>query len=338
MKILSLDGGGYLGLATAAFLEETERHFQSHSTDQFDLFCGTSTGAIIALGLASGMTAKEVREMYQDFGPKVFRNPFPGCRQLRCISGLFFSRYGNAPLKHALKAVFQDLTLGDLRKRGKKVLIPAFCVTTGTPRIFKTNHSADLTRDDEYYVRDVALASSAAPVYLPVVRLQSPTHSHEERYCDGGVFANHPAMLGYAEAVHHLAMKPENMGLLSLSTPRSDLAEHQSATWWLQRYLLRRGLFFWATRLSSILIDSTAEIAHQTLRRLNSNAGGQCTGALYERVMFRKPKGIDLDTASTAATKTLCDLGYHEAVQTVNRNRLEPFFRRNTNGKCSKVL
>ncbi len=74
MRILSLDGGGYLGLATAAFLKEAERHFRISCHERFDLFCGTSTGAIIALALASGMTAEAIEVLYKDFGPKVFRN------------------------------------------------------------------------------------------------------------------------------------------------------------------------------------------------------------------------------------------------------------------------
>jgi uncharacterized protein len=95
MRILSLDGGGYLGLATAAFIEEAERHFGATCHDRFDLFCGTSTGAIIALALASGMTGREVVSLYEGFGSKVFNNPFPGARRLRTVAGLFVSRYSN---------------------------------------------------------------------------------------------------------------------------------------------------------------------------------------------------------------------------------------------------
>src|SRR4029453_9161364 len=88
VRILSLDGGGYLGLAGAAFLAELERHFGVSCHDRFDLFCGTSTGAIIALALASGKSAREVVDLYKEFGPRVFRNPFPGSRQLRWAKGL----------------------------------------------------------------------------------------------------------------------------------------------------------------------------------------------------------------------------------------------------------
>lgn len=324
MRIISIDGGGYLGLATAAFIEETERHFGTKCHDRFDLFCGTSTGAIIALALASGMSGQQIVSLYQSFGSRVFRNPFPGTRPLRAMAGLFVSRYSNKALKNSLKDAFGDLTLGDLRSRGKSVLITAFCLTTGRPRVFKTDHAADLTRDDGYLVRDVALASASAPVYLPVVKLKSPTAQCEEWYCDGGVFANHPALLGYAEAVSHLGVDPARISILSLSTPRADLAERASARNVLDRFLLSRGLISWGTRLAGVMIDSTSMIAHETLRRLHAwqpEAAGR-----YVRIELQKPPGVDMDVATPKATETLRQIGSEQAFRTDVRNRLNAFF------------
>jgi patatin-like phospholipase/acyl hydrolase len=119
MRILSLDGGGYLGLATAAFIAEAERHFQVTCHKQFDMFCGTSTGAIIALALASGKSGREVVEIYRAFGATVFKNPFPGARFLRLLRGAATSLYSNGRLREALHSAFDDLTLGDLRRNGK---------------------------------------------------------------------------------------------------------------------------------------------------------------------------------------------------------------------------
>src|SRR5262249_47865992 len=162
-----LDGGGYLGLATAAFIAEVERHFQVSFHEKFGMFCGTSTGAIIALALASGMSGKQICELYQDFGSRVFRNPVPGVRKLRAGRGVFFSKYSNKALKEALEDSVKEITLGDLRARGKYVLVTAFSLTAVQPRVFKTNHSPGLTRDDNYRISDIALASAAAPTYLP---------------------------------------------------------------------------------------------------------------------------------------------------------------------------
>jgi uncharacterized protein len=326
MRILSLDGGGYLGLATASFIEETERHFGVAYHEQFDMFCGTSTGAIIALALASGMSGKQIRDLYQDFGSRVFHNPFPGVRFLRAIRGIFVSRYSNKALRRTLADAFGETTIGDLRTRGKSVLITAFCITKGKPRVFKTDHSLDLTTDDKYLIRDVALASAAAPVYLPIAKLRSPLNGSEEWYCDGGVFANHPALLGYAEAISHLGIAGEDIRILSLSTPRADLSERASSRKAIQRFLLSRGLISWGTKLAGVMIDSTSIICHEALRRLV--CWQDTPNEPYVRIMLEKPQGLELDIATKRATETLRQLGAEQACNTEIRRRIRPFFNR----------
>lgn len=327
MRILSLDGGGYLGLAGAAFLAEIERHFGITCHDSFDLFCGTSTGAIIALALASGKNAREVVDLYKSFGPKVFRNHFPGSRKLRMLKGLFTSMYGNEGLRSALADAFGDQTLGSVLDKGKYVVIPAFCLTTGKPRIFKTDHGEGLTRHNQYPLRDVALASSAAPVYLPVVELPSPVDGRLERYCDGGVFANHPALLGLSEALFHLNATPADLSILSVSTPRSNLAEEASAAGFFRRNVLSRGVCLWAGSMAGLFIDSTSEIANETIRRVHASIG--CSKYGFQRVTFPKPMGLDLDVADGRATHTLETLGVEKGSNNEVRDRMRQFFNAN---------
>lgn len=324
VRILSLDGGGYLGLAGAAFLAELERHFGVTCHSSFDLFCGTSTGAIIALALASGKTAREVVDLYKGFGPKVFRNPLPGSRKIRWAKGLFTSLYGNGALQSALHEAFGDQTLGSILAKGKYVVIPAFCLTTGKPRIFKTDHGEGLTRHNQYPIREVALASSAAPVYLPVVELPSPLDGRMERYCDGGVFANHPALLGMSEALYHLNASPLEVSILSVSTPRSNLAEEASAAGFFRRNVLSRGVCMWASSMAGLFIDSTSEIANETTRRLHASIG--CSRNAFQRVSFPKPKGLDLDIANARATHTLETLGVEMGSNNEVRDRMKQFF------------
>lgn len=61
-RILSIDGGGIRGIFPATFLAGLEeRYLGGISVAQyFDLITGTSTGGIIALGLAAGLTAAEL--------------------------------------------------------------------------------------------------------------------------------------------------------------------------------------------------------------------------------------------------------------------------------------
>ena len=187
MKILSIDGGGYLGLATAAFVNGIERHFGKRLTDQFELYCGTSTGAILSLAIAAGKTGAELVDLYTKLGKSVFGEWSSVRSALRFGRSIVTSKYGSTDLQKALSDTFADLAVGDLRRAGKKILITAFCTTTGAPRLFKTDHSDNLTLHDKLLVRDVALASAAAPSFFPLVRLTNPINGVEEEFCDGGV-------------------------------------------------------------------------------------------------------------------------------------------------------
>jgi patatin-like phospholipase/acyl hydrolase len=73
-RILSIDGGGICGILPAAILAELEQRFlQGRSIDRyFDMIAGTSTGGIIALGLAHDRTAVEIRDVYAERGGNIF--------------------------------------------------------------------------------------------------------------------------------------------------------------------------------------------------------------------------------------------------------------------------
>ena len=71
-QILSLIGGGIRGAFITAFLKELEDQLGRRIADSFDLIAGTSTGGIVAAGLASGMTANEMHEFYVRYGASIF--------------------------------------------------------------------------------------------------------------------------------------------------------------------------------------------------------------------------------------------------------------------------
>jgi patatin-like phospholipase/acyl hydrolase len=327
MRIISVDGGGYLGLATAAFLQAVEQRQCTTAAARFDFFCGTSTGAIIALGLAAGKTATEIVALYERLGPCVFK-PKPvrsgKLGQLRdFLEHRAHARHDNAALRAALDGAFGPLTLGDLRAAGKRVLITAFNVSAGVPRIFKTNHAPGLVLHDRYTVTDVALASSAAPTYLPIVEIEDPVSGIRERFCDGGMVTNSPALLAYAEAVSALGCRPEDIEILSLGTPRNDLAERPSALSPAQQSL-DRGYAGWmfGRQILSIAMDGGAKVNHFALDRI-----AKASGARYERVDMTAPPGVGLDIATPDATLALRQLGTNCGRDTSTLARVAPFFR-----------
>src|SRR3954463_12484187 len=78
-RIISFDGGGIRGMFALQIAARIERLFRQESgrpdlvlADVFDLFAGTSTGAIIATCLAWGMPVGEVEALYIKHGQTMF--------------------------------------------------------------------------------------------------------------------------------------------------------------------------------------------------------------------------------------------------------------------------
>ena len=64
-RILSIDDGGSMGAFAASALATCERAAGLRAVEHLDLIAGTSTGCIIALGLAMGAPAEEIARFYE---------------------------------------------------------------------------------------------------------------------------------------------------------------------------------------------------------------------------------------------------------------------------------
>ena len=314
MRIVSIDGGGYLGLATAAFIEGVEHHFKCRFAECFDLFCGTSTGAIIALGLAAGESGTELRRLYERLGEQVLFRRFG--RQSR-LARLIRPKYPIEPLRAALRDTFGEQTLRDVYARGKRIIATSFCLTTGQPRFFKTDHSCNLTRHSQYRLVDVALASAAAPTYFPLVRITDPIQGATETFCDGGVVTNQPALIAFAEAISECATPPRDIRLLSISTPRANLAECEPIG-------ADRGLWQWGEGLADVFIEGSARLSGELLKRIVA-CYPDADRPLYERVELHNAHRLEFDDASPRAKEALIQEGSSQAAANDVRRRLEPF-------------
>lgn len=323
-RILSIDGGGYLGLATGAFLQACEHYFGTRTSNRFDLFCGTSTGAIFAMAFATGMSAEDAVKLYQDLGPRIFPPGNVITRNLRVARSIVQARHGNGALREALVEAFGTKTLHDVHASGKSALVTAFNLTSGRPRIFKTDHNDVLRTDSKRSLVDILLASTAAPTYLPPARLTDPVLNTVEQFADGGLVANSPALLGYAEAVFDLDRIPSTLDILSLSTPRIDHAERQSEGWHRLKDQVARGYLQWGfgPGILARVMDGGSMVSDSALQRIARSGG-----ANYERVVLKQPAGLGLDVVTPAATQTLLQLGAECARQGEMLISMKPFFR-----------
>lgn len=71
-RILCLDGGGIKGLFAATILSKIEELTGNPIFRYFDMISGTSTGAIIAAGIALGIPASQICELYVKHAPQIF--------------------------------------------------------------------------------------------------------------------------------------------------------------------------------------------------------------------------------------------------------------------------
>lgn len=167
-RILSMDGGGIKGVVPVSLLAHMEEALTHPIADYFDLVVGTSTGAIIALALGLGLSARETLAFYEKRGPEIFY----GNRRFQACQSWFRAKYNPRPLRTALKDVFGERTLGESKKR---LVIPSFNIDTGEVHVWKTAHDPRFERDYKSLAVDVALSTAAAPTYFPTHQLACGT-------------------------------------------------------------------------------------------------------------------------------------------------------------------
>lgn len=233
-KILSIDGGGIKGVFPAAFLAKLEEDLPEPIGSYFDLIAGTSTGGIIALALGAGYRAREILEFYEKYGPAIFANNGLAARAKQYLT----RKHSADGLKVALLAQFGDRKLGDSVTR---LVIPSQNLETGKVYIFKTAHHVRFQEDRKRDMVDVALATSAAPTYLPTHKLPGGT-----ALIDGGIWANDPAGVAAVEAVGVLGWDPRDVHMLSLSCTASPV-ELNGDGW------LSAGKLSWAAKLLDVV-------------------------------------------------------------------------------------
>src|ERR1044072_2873193 len=201
-KMLALDGGGIRGVLTLSILAAIEKQVGQRLCDYFDYIAGTSTGAIIAAGLAKGMTVDELIAFYRANGPEMFQRT----RFLDRLNSL----YGDGALQKQLKVVFGDDT--DL-KRGTTphslktlLLVVTRNATTDSPWPISSNPDARYNAPHLGHCNlciplwQLVRASTAAPIFFPpeVIRLDPNDDSQTFVFVDGGMTPyNNPAFLLY---------------------------------------------------------------------------------------------------------------------------------------------
>lgn len=233
-QILSLSGGGYRGLFTTDILARLEEKAGKPIGQCFDMIAGTSIGGIIAIGLALGKSANEIRQIFLDDGEVVFPSRSLPEEGVRWFRGLTKPKYSPVPLRTTIERIVDpSARIGDCQTR---LIVPAVNLTAGRVQMFKTPHHHTLSEDKNRNAVEVALATSAAPTFFPLAAI-GPNF-----YADGGLVANSPDICAVHEAVHFCGQKIEDVRVLSVGTVLTGygVAASKGNEWGLWQWAMRK--------------------------------------------------------------------------------------------------
>jgi len=218
---------------------------------QFDLIVGTSTGAIVGVALAAGITLERIIEFYRNNSKNIFQRSAPlqtgslwgGAKKiLWALQNLNSPANDSHSLQQILTEVLGTEMLGELyQRRNIALCIPTIDAEAQKGWVFKTPHLLRYTRDKYYKLVDVCLASTAAPIYFPLHAVKSPdTPSVSHKFVDGGLWANNPIMVGLVEALE-IAKPNQQIQILSVGTGTDNISQSKP----LSSVDLKRGVLGW---------------------------------------------------------------------------------------------
>lgn len=310
VTILSIDGGGIRGILPARILHEVRRRLNIAGerrplSDLFDLMAGTSTGALITLGLSlrnrdgtALFTPTQVLELYERRGMEIFP---PSIRPtLLTAVQAFRYKYSPASFESLLLDLFGNKSLNDA---ATNLLITSFDTQAMQPHCMKKRpRRGNWIEDSNYLMRDAARASAAAPTYFPPAQI-SPIGDESTRFSliDGAVFANNPSGLAYVESVKIFPAESDFL-ILSLGTgnlQRGYTYEEVHSWGYLEWVNPMKGF-----PLGSIMSAGQSEAVSHQLKRLN--------GVRYIRLnMPINDCAIAMDDASQKNLSCLARLADH---------------------------
>lgn len=206
IRILSIDGGGIRGILPGTILSYIENKLKTLTNNPkasigqyFDLITGTSTGGILSLLFtcpdekgAYKYTANEAVDIYLKHGHKIFDITFR--KKFLSLGGLLDEKYDAKNIENTLEDYFGDTQLNALLK---PTLITAYEMEKRKAFFFSSIDAQKTTKN--FYIKDVARATSSAPTYFEPAQIKS-LYGAVHTFIDGGVFANNPALCAYSEA------------------------------------------------------------------------------------------------------------------------------------------
>lgn len=312
-KVLSIDGGGIRGIIPAIILDEIEKRTGKPICQLFNLIAGSSTGGILAAGLAKPhpdkknqphFQARDLIEVYRKHGQRIFFESY--IQRLITIDDIVQAKYSSSGRNEVLTEYFGDTLLEDALT---ELFITSYDIELRMPIFFISDLKKQKLGDnfrkicEGYTMKQAAMATSAAPTYFKPYKIETidPTDGGYYALIDGCIFANNPTSLAIMEALissKKLAAKIPNQQPLALN----DIMVVSLGTGSLTRkynynQAVNWGLIQWVEPLVNIMLDANSESVACQLEQLLPKAD-DIPKQYYRFQGFLNGANDDMDDAS----------------------------------------
>lgn len=189
LRVLALDGGGLRGIFSLRLLLAIEERCRSRIQDLFDYAIGTSTGGLIALALfAKQLSVRETMALYDQLGTKAFVKKLGALGSAHsydhtALEALLRDKLGEESLTLSSSTHYVAVVAHRWDRSPNRVALVA-----NYPPVGHFDHV------DAASLWEAARATSAAPTCF------EPASIGDAQYVDGGLVANNPTLVGFAEA------------------------------------------------------------------------------------------------------------------------------------------
>lgn len=296
--ILSIDGGGIRGIIPLCVLARLEARLKAQRgegaalRDVFSLVAGTSTGSIIAAGIAAGKPASDMLDLYMKRVGEAFPSG-PWLLPKRIVLGYKYSSKG---LHRLIERELGAAGAWRLNQSPIDLLIAAKRLSDGMPWYFTKDKQGNLGQTGKLSLVDCVTASAAAPTYFDPFEIRDEITlpgGRRERIgvlIDGGVgTAGNPVYQACVEAFEYSdGYRPEETTVVSLGTGR--YLDRHRPTW----------IGAWLEWLIAELLRSPGEQQTELVHR-------HYAGAIFYRIDQILKRDVEMD--DSAATGELREYG-----------------------------
>lgn len=318
VRILSIDGGGIRGLIPLTILDKIEKSTNYSISENFDIIAGSSTGGIVSLALnvanpdgTSKYSADALKDLYLKDNHTIFSQPYRLQRYLTPIWNFFAPKYSSDSLEELLKEKFGDTLLSESKST---TLVTACNLRNSRLHVFNS-YEAINSHENNYYMRDIARATSAAPTYFSPFKIsphfrdgigiinkyQVPLH-----LIDGGIAANNPTFIAYSYARTFFPEANDYL-LVSLGTGTRTVG--------FTKYSELKGVGFWgwARKLPRLMINSSSSVVEHYIDVLRAElARNPHTSCRYYAFRPELPEDLSaMDSTCKSKNKDLIDYAAH---------------------------